>query len=111
MICPFCQFDLDVETLECPRCHAAYPQPAKPFGFRVRTMVAVGSMMMVMTFLLVDCVMSYLPGWPNSTISTASPQMRQQPYPDLKSVEVNQLLYDWQTGHQAVHTAEPNVHK
>ena len=111
MICPFCQFELDVDTLSCPRCHAAYPQPAKPFGFRIRTMIAAGSIMVLLGFILVDCVISWLPGGPDSLIPTGSAQLPIQPLPDMKSAEVSRLLYNWRTGHQAVPTVEPNTHK
>jgi hypothetical protein len=111
MICPFCQFELDVETLSCPRCHAAFPQPAKPFGFRIRTMVATGSMLLLLTFMLVECVVSYLPGWPKSQIPCCSGQLPIQPLPNMKSPEVNALITNWQHGSQAVWTVQPNTRR
>lgn len=111
MICPFCQFDIDVETLECPRCNAAYPHPPRPFGFRIRTMLALGLMMTTMSYILVTCVISWLPGGIRSLIPTGSAQLPIQPMPDLKSADVDQLIYNWQSGHQAVPTVQPTIHR
>ena len=100
MICPFCQHELDVDTMSCPRCGAEYPQRGLPLGVGIRTLIASGAMMLVFSVILVDCVINYLPGGVNSTIPTGSAQLPIQPVPNLKSNDVNQLLSTWASGTQ-----------
>lgn len=102
MICPFCQHDLDVETLSCPRCHTEFPRSGKPFGFGIRTAAAAFLMMTLMSLILVDCVLNWLPGGPDSLLPTGSAQLPNHPLPNMKSPEVNTLMNQWASGQQAV---------
>ena len=100
MICPYCQHELDVATLSCLRCGAEYPRQGMPFGIGLRTLAAATAMMLVFSVMLVNCVLDYLPGGPNSTIRSGSPQLASQQLPNLKSSEVGQLLGRWGAGEQ-----------
>jgi hypothetical protein len=95
MICPYCQHDIDVDTLACARCGAAYPRRGLPFGIGLRTLTAAGAMMLLFSVILVDCVLTYLPGGARSTISLGSPQRPIQPLPGMKSFEVGHMLGNW----------------
>jgi hypothetical protein len=100
MICPYCQHELDVETLSCSRCGAEYPQRGLTFGVGLRTLVAGSAMMLVLSLILIDCVLNYLPGGADSTIPTGSAQLPIQPLPDLTSPEIGHMLGNWQAGQQ-----------
>jgi hypothetical protein len=89
MICPYCQHELDVDSMGCPRCGAEYPRTGGPFGMGIRTAVAAGAMLTVLSLILVDCVINYLP------VGNGSPQQTMQAPPNLKSAEVNALLAKW----------------
>jgi hypothetical protein len=111
MICPFCQQELEENSLACTRCHAFYPQPAKPFGFNLRLVVAAGSMMLVLSVTLVDCVINWLPGGHSSLMASGSPQLPTQPKPDLKSPDVDKLILGWKQGQQDGGSAQPVKHR
>ena len=98
MICPYCQHDLSVVTMSCPRCGAEYPRAGAPFGFSIRIATAAGAMMVVSSLILVDCVMNYLPGGIHSGLPAATAQQSIRPPPDLKSPDVNAMLNSW-AGH------------
>jgi hypothetical protein len=106
MICPYCQHEIDVDTLSCPRCHTDYPRSGKPFGFGLRTAVAGTAMLLVCSLILVDCVIDELPGGPDSSVPSGSAQLPYQPVPNAKSQEVVQQLQRWtqqqQNGSQAI---------
>src|SRR5258708_6551706 len=111
MICPYCQHEIDVDTLECPRCFTPYPRAGMPFGFNLRKMLAASVMMLVFSLILVDCVFNYLPGGVDSTIPTGSSQLPIQPLPNTKSQEVNALLGRWAAGQQNTSTPPFNTRK
>ncbi len=89
MICPYCQHELDVASMACPRCGAEYPRPGKPFGMAIRTAIAAGVLLTAASMILGNCVLSRLP------TGDGSPQARLQPAPNFRSAEVNALLRKW----------------
>jgi hypothetical protein len=107
MICPYCQHDLDVESLSCPRCGAEYPRPGMPFGMGLRTTLAASAMMVVFSLVLVDCVLNYLPGGVNSTMPIGSSQLPSQTPPTVKSIDAQQQLDRWAQGQQNTAFAQP----
>jgi hypothetical protein len=111
MICPYCQHEIDVGTLACPRCFAEYPRRGMPFGFGLRKAVVSSVMMLVFSILLVQCVFNYLPGGPESGIPTGSAQLPIQPLPDLKGYDVQQQLARWANQQQNGGQTIPPMHK
>ncbi len=95
MICPYCQHDLSVVTMSCPRCGAEYPSGGMPFGLNIRVAVAAGAMMLVSSLILVDCVMNYLPGGIHSAVPMATAQQSIRPPADMKSPDVSAMLNRW----------------
>ena len=89
MICPYCQHDLDVASMACPRCGAEYPRPGKPFGMAIRTAIAAGVLLTASSMILTNCVLSRLPA------GSGSPQAGLHPAVNAKSAEVNALLRKW----------------
>ena len=89
MICPYCQHELDVASMACPRCGAEYPRPGKPFGMAIRTAIAAGVLLTAASMILGNCVLSRIPA------SDISAQARLQPAANAKSAEVNALLRKW----------------
>ncbi len=62
MLCPFCQHELDLEGMRCPRCGAEYPVSGAGFGLRLRTLAIAGVLMTIVSLIMVDCVLNDLPG-------------------------------------------------
>ncbi len=79
MLCPFCQHELDLSGMRCPRCGAEYPQPGTGagLGMRVRSVAIAGVLLTVLSLIMVECVFSALPGGVGTGAS-----------PNLKSAEV-----------------------
>jgi hypothetical protein len=100
MICPYCQHELDVETMSCLRCGAEYPRRGHGLGMGARAFALTGAMLLVFSVMLVDCVLNHLPGGVDSTMPTGSDQLPYQLPPNLKSADVNQLLSRWAAGQQ-----------
>jgi len=99
MICPYCQHELDVESMSCPRCFAEYPRASRPFGFGLRLTLAATAMMMASSLILVQCVVAYLPGGKYATIPETSMIFSGGTATNRKSPEVEQMLTRW-TAHQ-----------
>jgi hypothetical protein len=95
MICPYCQHELSVVTMSCPRCGAEYPRSGMPFGMGLRVAAAAGAMMFVSSLILVDCVMNYLPGGSDSSMPAMAEQQSIRPPPDMKSPAVSAMLARW----------------
>jgi hypothetical protein len=95
MICPYCQHELEVESLSCPRCFAEYPRASRPFGFGLRLTVAATAMMMVSTLILVQCVVAYLPGGKYAVIPDNSMIFSGGTATNRKSPEVEKMLARW----------------
>lgn len=93
MICPYCQHDLDVDSMACPRCGAEYPRGRKPYGVGIRMTVFGVAMMTMISLVLVECVFSGLP-------DLNSPQQQLTAPPDFKSAEVQAQLRKWRQGQQ-----------
>jgi hypothetical protein len=99
MICPYCQHDLEVETLSCPRCFAEYPQASRPFGFGLRMTAAAAAMMLASSLMVVQCVLPYLPGGTYAAIPANSAIFSGGTATNRKSPEVEKMLARW-AGHQ-----------
>ena len=101
MLCPFCQYDLNIEEMACPNCGAEFPRGGVWAGLRLRTLAISGGMLILASVILVDCVLNYLPGGRNSGFyAPGSPQAALGPGPDLKSPQLQQLLQSWQNNVQ-----------
>jgi hypothetical protein len=95
MICPYCQHDLEVESLSCPRCFAEYPRPARPFGFGLRLTAAAGAMLFLMTLIVTQCVAVYLPGGSHAVLPSGSKIFSGTQAPDFRSADVDRELGRW----------------
>jgi hypothetical protein len=100
MICPYCQHDLEVETLSCPRCFAEYPRTSRPFGFGLRVTAAASAMLFVSTLIVVQCVVAYLPGGKHARLSADAKIFSGGTATNFKSAEVNELLARWASHQQ-----------
>ena len=105
MICPYCQHDLDVDSLSCPRCFAEYPGGSKPFGMSLRKAIAGAVVVTVFSLMLVSCVFSFLPSM------SGSPQRQLTPPLNQKSAEVNALLRKWASQQQNTELPLPQAIK
>jgi hypothetical protein len=101
MICPYCQHELEVESLSCPRCLAAYPRAGAPFGTGVRVTVAAGAMMLVASLILVQCVVAYLPGGSHAVLSAQSKLFTGTQPPDFRSPDLDRTLGQWAAHQQS----------
>lgn len=107
MICPFCQCELDVELQHCPNCAAAVPHKGPEFGVKLRTLMVSGSMLLIATMILNNCVINYLPGGTHSAyFAPGSPQAALGPGPNMKSADAQALLQKWTNNQQM--TQNPN---
>jgi hypothetical protein len=107
MICPYCQHDLDVEAMSCPRCFAEYPRASRPFGFGLRLTFAATAMMMVFSLILVQCVVAYLPGGKYDVIPENSAIFSGGTATNRKSPEVEQMLARWAANQQNTEQSIP----
>jgi hypothetical protein len=111
MICPFCQYELDIEQMSCSNCGAAFPRTGTAaFGVKLRTLAVSGVLLLFASVILVDCVLNYLPGGPNSSFfARGSPQAALGPSPNMKSPEVQALMQSWANGVQPSQNPPPET--
>jgi hypothetical protein len=101
MICPYCQHDLEVDGLACPRCGAEFERRVAPFGIGLRLAAISGVLLLVFSVMLVDCVLNWLPGGPDSRFATLQQLQAAEP-PDFRSAAVNGTLTRWSEHEQAM---------
>jgi hypothetical protein len=102
MICPYCQHDLDVQSLSCPRCFAEYPRSGPTFGFGMRISVAAGALLLATSLVLVNCVFTLLPGGSHAGVTANSRLFSGTQGPDFNGTDAARTLRLWYAHQQAV---------
>ncbi len=117
MTCPFCQHELNTDTLACDRCGALYPvRGGMSFRFKVRTTLVGLFMLMLTAIFLQSCVITYINSDTvvsqcmlfttggncaiNSKTQYISQQSSQFGGPKLKSYDLQTMMLDWGQGIQ-----------
>ena len=124
MICPFCQHELDVEAMACPRCAAAYPRPGMQFRLKLRTLVLSGIMLLAASLTLVTCVLKNIDSKTvvaqcitrtkggscaaSTRQTTLSAQSSQFGGTNTKSAELTRMLSMWRKSEQPTQNITPS---